>query len=348
MSVRPGPAWALAALLVLLAVPAWGLPRIEVKAFSAPMALETEMIVRRTAPRLADWLGAEPARLRVEVPAGRSEFNARVRELGGPNWAAGLALPGRNLIVVRSPGQLTRPEDFDSLLIHELTHLYLDTALKGRDAPVWLQEGLAMYASGEGGWALGATMARAVLGEGLEPLSALARSFPSQAGRAALAYAQSYYFVSFLLNRHGEQVLAKLVTELARDRGMSDAMRRATGRSLGLVEQDFREAMEDRFSWLALLTAGGVIWGLVALVGGVGLVLRRRAHRRRLAALPDPKPSDGRELLDRRRWPPPPRRGPVLSEAGHKTFPGPAAGPREKGLEDNRGEDAAGGDQEIP
>ena len=346
--IRSVSAWALAALLVLLAAPAWAVPRLEVKAFSGPMALETEMIVRRTAPRLAGWLGAEPARIRVEVPAGRSQFDARVRELGGPSWAAGLALPGRDLIVVRSPGQLTRPEDFDSLLIHELTHLYLDTALKGRDTPVWLQEGLAMYASGEGGWVLGTTMARAVLGEGLEPFSALTHAFPSQAGRAALAYAQSFYFVSFLLNRHGEKVLARLVTELARGRGISDAMRRATGRSLGLVEQDFREAMEDRFSWLALLTAGGVIWGLVALVGGVGLVFRRRAHRRRLASLPERETPAERGLMDRRRWPPPPRRGRVLDEAGHKPLPGPAAGPENEGLEDNRGEDAAEGEGKIP
>jgi hypothetical protein len=164
-------------------------------------------------------------------------------------------------------------------------------------------------------------MARAVLGEGLEPFTRLADGFPQEADRASLAYAQSYYFISYLLNTHGEQVLTRLVTELVKGRELSDAMRRATGRGLARVEQEFREAMEDRFSWLALLTAGGVVWALVALVAGVGLVLRRRAHRLRLSAWPDQSQTAREDPLAGRHWPPPPRRGGVLAEAGQETAP---------------------------
>jgi len=293
-----------------------GLPGLSVRASSLELAQHVRDVFHQVAPRLARLTGGQPSRIKVEVAQDREAFDRRVRQLGGPEWAAGLAAPGRDLILLRSPKQLTQPQDFRPLLIHELTHLYLARQLRGRPAPLWLEEGLAMYAAGEGGFALAGTMAGGVLSERLKPLSQLEARFPAGAEEAALAYAQSYYLVSYLINAYGPETLPRLLRELALGREMTAALHKVTGRGLVQVEADFHEAMTSRFSWLALLFAGGTLWALVALGAGVALVWRRGRQKRRLRRLGDLELQGKEDIGPKRIWPPPPRRGDVLEQAG--------------------------------
>ncbi|MBI4799410.1 MAG: hypothetical protein HY794_11940 [Desulfarculus sp.] len=140
----------------------------------------------------------------------------------------------------------------------------------------------------------------------LLPLAEMENSFPGDQEGAALAYAQSYYLVSFLLNHHGQDVLAKIIAELARGKPLTAALREATGQGLYALERDFKEEMTSRFSWLTVITAGGTVWVLISLVAAVGLVLRRRAHKVRMAAMADGGEHGGVQDM-RRRWPPGPR-----------------------------------------
>jgi len=188
-------------------------------------------------------------------------------------------VPSQGLILLRSPRQLADPINFREVLIHELVHLYLAAGLKGRRAPLWLEEGLAMQLSGETGWGMAAAMTRAVLGPGLLPLSRLEKRFPPQADQAVLAYAQSYYLVGWLLSQYGEPALRLMVRFLSQGRPLTAALQRATGHSLAGIEERFNDDMRSRFSWISVLTAGGVLWALIALLAGVGLVIRRRRQR---------------------------------------------------------------------
>ena len=305
--------------LALLASAAWAQPRLTVIAPSPELAAHVRAVASQAAPRLQAWTGAAPSELRIEVAPKREDFQARAAQLGGPQWAAGLALPLQGLILLRSPRQLGDPANFREVLIHEMVHLYLAAGLKGRRAPLWLEEGLAMQLSGEGGWGLAAAMTRAVLGPGLLPLSQLERRFPPGANQASLAYAQSYYVVGWLLDEYGDQALRKVVHALSQDRPLTAALQRATGHSLAGLEERFQEAMEGRFSWLSLLTAGGVLWALVALLAGVGLVIRRRGQKKRMAR------GLGLEEQERLQGPPRQRRrkpsAAILREAGLRVKP---------------------------
>ncbi len=320
-------------LLLALAYPALasGPPRLSIQAPSPQLAAHIRQVAARTAPRLEAWTGAAPPRLRIEVIAGGEEFERRSAQLGGPRWAAGVALARHELILLRAPRQLGDLDQFDTVLIHEMMHLYLAAGLKGRHAPLWLEEGLAMQISGEGGWDLAASMTRAVLGPGLLPLRQLENSFPSQADKAALAYAQSYYLVGWLLDRYGEQSLRRLVLSLSQGRPLTAALRRATGLSLMGIQESFGQDMNSRFSWLSALTAGGALWALVALVAGVGLVIRRRRQRASVAMM-DGKGADEAAARPRRR--PGRDRSKVLREAGMDSPPAPhqqGRGPRQGG-----------------
>lgn len=272
----------LAAVALLLALsPAWAaeLPSLSILAPSPELTAHVKQVVEQSAPRLRAWTGAAPRHIRVEVATDHAAFEQRAREMGGPRWAAGLALPQRGLILLRSPRQLGSPAEFAPLLQHELVHLYLAAGLRGRQAPLWLEEGLALLLSGEGGWARTGAMTRAVLSEKMLPLAQMDKRFPAEPLQAALAYAQSYYLVTWLLNKHGEQSLRVLVSSLAQDRPLTAALYRAIGQGLAATQEAFFADMRSRFSWLAVLTASGVLWALVSLVAMVGLVLRRRRQR---------------------------------------------------------------------
>jgi hypothetical protein len=317
-------AGSLLALLCLLAGPALGassspptppLPTLTVQAASPQLEEYVRQIVGETSPRLAAWIGASPAQIKIVVTVSEDDFLARATELEAPHWAAGLAVPSQGLILLRSPRQLIEPEQFRLLVAHELTHLYLSAALRQREHPLWLEEGLAMYASGEGGWERATVMARGVLQGRLLPLAELAEAFPQDQEQAALAYAQSYYLISYLLKHHGDQVLPRIMAALARGKSLTAALHEATGQGLYALERDFKEEMTSRFSWLTVITAGGTIWVLISLVAAVGLVVRRRAHKARMAAMPDGIDTGGVHLMHRR-WPPPQRPRPRREAEG--------------------------------
>ncbi|MFZ5586389.1 MAG: peptidase MA family metallohydrolase [Thermodesulfobacteriota bacterium] len=290
------PAWPLAMPAALAAAPpvsAPALPQLSVQAATPELAAHVREIVAEAGPKLGAWLGAAPPRVRVVVAADEADFLQKVRAVGGPEWAAGLALTAEGLILLRPPRLLIDPKQFRLVLIHELVHLYLAAALPRREHPLWLEEGLAMYAAGEGGLERAAAMTQGLLGSGLIPFERLEKDYPESRAQVDLAYAQSYYFVSWLLNRHGPEVLRRVVASLVRGRELTQAFYEATGQGLAALEAEFGQEMTTRFSWLVVLTAGGTLWAGVSLVAGVGLVLRRRAHRRRMAAMADLEPMGG-------------------------------------------------------
>mgnify|MGYP000713572091 CR=1 FL=1 len=316
-----GGIWMAVLLVLAVLAPPLGaaeqsLPGLAVAAPNLKLSQHVRDIFHDAAPRLAGLTGGQPHRVKVEVAPDRRSFNQRAKDLGGPEWAAGLALPQSGFILLRSPKQLTQPGDFRSLFVHELTHLYLARQLKGRHAPLWLEEGMAMYAAGQGGLGLASLMTRGVLADRIKPLDGLAHRFPAEADEAALAYAQSFYMVSYILNTYGPEALPRILRELAQDRSLTAALYNVTGSSLVQVEAGFREAMTSRFSWLALLFAGSTLWALVALVAGVSLVWRRRQHKQKLKQMEIAESLERKEMIDKRSWPPPPVRGDVLGQAG--------------------------------
>ncbi|MCB2187748.1 MAG: hypothetical protein KQJ78_15105 [Deltaproteobacteria bacterium] len=315
---------------------ATSVPRLRILAPTPELAALVRREVDRAAGPLARWTGAAPQALEVEVAATRQDFAQRTAELGGPSWAAGLAYPRAYYILVRSPGQLGSPEEFAQVLRHELLHLYLEVALKGRPAPRWLEEGLAMHFTGEEGWGLAEIMARGVLLGKLFTWEELGPGFPAAEDRAALAYAQAYYQVNWLQREFGAPALARLITGLSQDLSLTTALQRATGYSLTALEERFSEDMASRFSWLVIIFTGSGLWTLIALAAAGILVYRRgrrgrrgrdRRARGREEAGGDAGAEPGRVLYWGRQGSPPPPRGEVLAEAGLDKAAPPAAGP---------------------
>jgi len=206
----------------------------------------------------------------------------RAQPAGGPpSWSVGMAYPALNLIILRSPrGMRGGTMDIEEVLQHEYTHLALATALKGHEAPQWLDEGFAMLQSR--GWNLSWTYAlsRGVLTKKLIPLEELVDGFPVDQYQAELAYAQSFSFVSYIKTELGPQALPRLIKGLSYGLDAETALRQATGLGLRDLERRWKEELKRRYSWIPILTSVFSLWFLASLLFLLSYWLKRRRAKR--------------------------------------------------------------------
>lgn len=156
-----------------------------------------------------------------------------------PGWAGAL-YDGRIKVPVGGL-QGTSPAELARTIRHEYAHA-LVVALSGGNCPVWLNEGVAMWAEEERDgereeWALGAIQ----VSRRPFTLAELEKSFAHLSPQDALgAYAQSYLAVRHLVARYGDRALHKLITAYAGGASSADAFRDALPIELSSFEDDLR------------------------------------------------------------------------------------------------------------
>ena len=198
-----------------------------------------------------------------------------------PAWAAGMAYPAHNLIILRSPRGIKRGRtEIEEVLQHEYAHLVLASVLKGHEAPHWLDEGFTMLQSR--GWSISWTycLSKGVLSKTLIPLAELADGFPLDQHQAQLAYAQSFSFVSYIKNEYGSEALARLIKGIAHGLDTDTALREATGLGLRNLEREWKAELKKRYSWVPIVTSFFSLWFLASLLFLLGYWLKRRRVRR--------------------------------------------------------------------
>ncbi|MCZ7652360.1 MAG: hypothetical protein M5U13_14810 [Thermoanaerobaculia bacterium] len=201
-------------------------------------------------------------------PAGRA----------APPWAAGVARGATGEVTLfparvrRSPDRRLRP-----LLQHEVAHVLVARAARGRPVPRWFDEGLAMAAGRALDVGDRARVALAVLSDGRLPLARVDAAFAGHGGDVEAAYALSRDFVVHLLAEFGDDVGARILADVARDVPFPAAFRSATGRPLAEVEADYwrRRTLWDR--WLPFATSAVTLWIGITLLALVAF-RRRRAR----------------------------------------------------------------------
>ena len=156
-----------------------------------------------------------------------------------PGWAGAL-YDGRIKVPVGGV-QSANPAELARTIRHEYAHA-LVVALSGGNCPVWLNEGVAMWAEeardGEREeWALGAIQ----VSRRPFTLAELEKSFAHLSPQDALgAYAQSYLAVRHLVARYGDRALQRLITAYASGASSADAFRDALPIELSSFEDDLR------------------------------------------------------------------------------------------------------------
>lgn len=200
-----------------------------------------------------------------------------------PLWASAVAYPERNLIILRSPGAIKGGRlDYEKVFTHEFTHIVVGKVLEGREAPTWLSEGFAMYESSEWHLTRMASLTRAFLTKTVIPLEKLTANFPSDPDEAELAYAESFMFVSFLINKFGKKAFHQFIRDYAADGDLRGSLKKMTGLHLFILEKEWLDYMEVRVSWIPLITSATTLWFVITLIFVYGYYRKRRIARKTL------------------------------------------------------------------
>jgi hypothetical protein len=170
--------------------------------------------------------------------------------------------------------------DVRKVFKHELAHIALERSFQGKEQiPQWLHEGLALYVSREWDFSRVSAMTRAVLTDTLIPLSEITLRFPREINRAALAYAESFYLISFLISEYGSEKFHFLVREYSRGKKFEEAIREIYDLGWYEFEDVWRSYLKVRFSWIPIVTSTTTLWFLLTLVVIYGYVKKRKATR---------------------------------------------------------------------
>jgi hypothetical protein len=240
---------------------------------AAELEQDRDVIARRLG---GDYTGVTEVRvgegleelLRLELPADEP-----------PRWAAGLAHPRENLILLDA-GAL-RPPGGPGVVLHELAHLAV-SQLGRPDMPRWFQEGMAVRAAGESSPEASLALVRAADGRAI-PLDDLERGFPEGYGEVQLAYAESKDFVDYLYAVHdGDPRPVLGFLQAVHDGQPFDAaFAGAFGAPRGELEARWLKQVAQRFKWIPLFTGSSMLFALTSLlcIAAWARVRRRRSVR---------------------------------------------------------------------
>ncbi len=194
-----------------------------------------------------------------------------------PLWAAAVAYPEHNLIIIRSPRAVKGVRlDYSSVFVHEYTHIVLGRALQHRDVPRFLSEGIAMYESSEWHLSRMAVLTKAALSDRIIPLQQLTLQFPDDLADAELAYAQSFMFISFLINRFGRESFQQFIRDYSHSGDLKHSLQKMTGMHLFMLEKEWIDYVKLRVSWIPLITSATTLWFMATLVFIFGYYRKRR------------------------------------------------------------------------
>jgi hypothetical protein len=199
-----------------------------------------------------------------------------------PSWVSGYALGSESTIVLFPSRVRSYPDhNLRALVHHEVAHVLVAQAARGRPVPRWFNEGVATVAAREWGVEDRARFAMAVLGGGTRTTRGLDAGFEGSDAEVRRAYALSAAFVRFLQQRYGTLAPATVLRGIGSGLDFEEAFVRTTGVPLSRAENVFFE--EDAFwnTWLPFLTSTGALWMAVTLLALVA-IHRRRVRSRQM------------------------------------------------------------------
>jgi hypothetical protein len=243
--------------------------------------------------RLALEQGApRPGLITVDVTDTLEEFAARQgREADDVDWAVGITDPRARRILLRI--DKTHLFTLEETFLHEVSHAVLLGGVARGTFPRWFSEGLAIAQSGEPLANRLKSAMDAATTHSLLPLEKLDFGFPAQGPALHLAYAESGFFVRGLLREHGPGRVRELIRTVRREGRFWVSFEKVLGVSVEEAERRFARGLEQRSSWLRVLTDDMLLWGLAAFLMIFAFIAKRRQISRQIAAMPD-----GPELAD--------------------------------------------------
>jgi len=201
-----------------------------------------------------------------------------------PPWISGYARGYRSLAVV-FPQRIPNYPDksLEAVIQHEVAHVLIHRASRGRGVPRWFNEGVAMAAGRA--WTLEdrGRLTWGVLTGGPRGFLDLENAFGRGAGSAATAYALSSAVVRELRDDAGPAATGDILRRVGTGESFEEAFAAVVGRSLADFERSFFRGQTFWNRWVPFLSSSAVLWiGITFLF--LAAYRRRRQRDAALAA----------------------------------------------------------------
>ena len=217
----------------------------------------------------------------VECATG-AQFRSVIRACFGkapPDYASAVAIPPSFIFMDRSTFLRLEGPELGEILGHEIAHLILHRSF--RWIPRWLDEGLAMWASGEPIDRATLVSVRAwAARRGIIPIEELQTHFPRRHRRSAFAYVQSFCLVRYLIERRGGVAAVLKLLELSQKRRFREAWKLVYGEEPESTWEQWRVWEAARFNLATFLYYQLPAFTFPTLLFLVA-VIRSRIRRRR-------------------------------------------------------------------
>ncbi len=236
--------------------------------------LVSEELADQMVMDIAQRLGADEQALGtiiVAAPEDGPEY-AAIWQTRAPEWGAGLAIPGRDLVIIKSgKGDIRR------ILKHELTHV-ISHRMAETPLPRWFDEGLAERFSRK--WSLDDNfkMSWLVL-SGMPELSRLETLYRRNQYAAYNLYGYSYLAVNTFAEDFGERAIGEVLRQSKRHRSFGRAFEIVTGEPLYDWEVGFQNRIYKRYGWVNFIFNSNLLWYAILilfLIGGGIKIWRTR------------------------------------------------------------------------
>jgi hypothetical protein len=205
--------------------------------------------------------------------------------LGGEDWVAGHADPALGVVMVVIEPGAEQGISMEQRIPHEFMHImmYRSVGAGYNNLPAWLREGTATSAEIYPNADYDRVLTEAAAKNGLILLIDLCSSFPSDAGQAFLAYAESRSFTNYLHDTYGSSGLLSLAAVYANGVDCEHGTERAFGVSLSALEQKWRSSLLGGNRFLPALQNISpylVLLCLVLIIPFIGIVSTLRKKRK--------------------------------------------------------------------
>jgi len=196
----------------------------------------------------------------------------------------GVAFPEQKVVYLNCEAIENEPyESFAITLRHEVSHLLVGEVVRRghRRVPLWFDEGVAVWTSGKVPLYDQRAFERAVAAGTLPPLADLADRFPLQPTERGIAYEQSESVVRFLVRRHGQGVIPRILQAAGRGVGFETAVQEATATDLATLEQRWLAAIQPRWRIVSWVVNAFTLFGLMSLLAVFAFWVYWRRRRRK-------------------------------------------------------------------
>ncbi|GAB4180239.1 MAG: hypothetical protein Kow00108_16520 [Calditrichia bacterium] len=202
-------------------------------------------------------------------------------------WGAGVTFVGKNLIYIQ--GQLESVHEIKSTLIHEWIHYVISYRYKKWTLPLWLEEGLAQYLSGQKLPLQDQVyFSNYIVINKLLPFPEISRISLMNEKKAKLAYVESYLAVYHMDQIMGQGTLEKLIGKNPIGfESFNDYFYSICGISPEGYESKFFTFIKEKYKFLFILNLENLVFLLILfLLFGSYFVIKRR-NKKLIAQMSD-------------------------------------------------------------